>query len=139
MFEIRESPIAGKGAFATRAIKKGECVGEYEGELITNEEADRRYEHEPMTYLFSVEDNMCVDAMHVDCGLKFINHCCDPNCFAEVVKHKVFYYAKRDIRPGEELTVDYELIVDEKENDPCTCNCGSANCRGTMKEVKQDS
>jgi hypothetical protein len=39
-FEIRESAIAGKGAFAIRAIKKGERLIEYVGERIPHPVAD---------------------------------------------------------------------------------------------------
>ena len=42
-FEIRESPVHGRGAFATRPIKAGARVGEYTGERISTRVADARY------------------------------------------------------------------------------------------------
>ena len=43
-FEIRDSRVAGKGAFATRPIKKGERLIEYTGERIPHPVADERYD-----------------------------------------------------------------------------------------------
>ena len=42
-FAIRKSKIQGRGAFATRRIRKGDRVAEYTGERISWKEADRRY------------------------------------------------------------------------------------------------
>ena len=41
-------------------------------------------------------------------------------------------FAKRDIQPGEFLSYDYHF--DTSQGDKFVCRCGSANCRGTMKE-----
>lgn len=134
---IAPSKIAGTGAYADKDYEKGEFIGEYLGKLITNKEADERYGDESATYLFSVEDDLCIDATHIDCPLKYINHSCDPNCYAEVDKHKVFYYAKHAIKKGEELTVDYQIEVDPSDDDPQTCFCGTKACRGTMKASEE--
>ena len=46
----------------------------------------------------------------------------------------------KDIAAGEELTYDYNLTGDPQ--DPAAqrreypCNCGSANCRGTMFKIE---
>jgi SET domain-containing protein len=128
---VADSRIAGKGVFAARDIPEGELIGEYTGEIITDEEADRRYENEEMTYLFDIGGGKCIDALRSGCILRYVNHSCDPNCDDRLEGCRVFYYAKRNIRKGEELTIDYELIADEDE--ACACSCGAANCRGTMK------
>jgi histone-lysine N-methyltransferase SETD1 len=43
----------------------------------------------------------------------FINHCCDPNCYAKVIsfgtQKKIVIYSKRDIALGEEITYDYKF------------------------------
>ena len=41
-FKVRESAVAGKGAFAIRPITKGERITEYTGERISHPEADTR-------------------------------------------------------------------------------------------------
>jgi len=136
---VKKSAIAGLGGFAGRPIKKGEIIGEYTGEIISDEEADRRYENEEMTYLFTLENGRCIDAMHDPNPVKYINHSCDPNCEAEQDGDKIVYQALRDIAQDEELTIDYELVTDPDEEDPCTCVCGTSRCRGTMKAPVKES
>jgi SET domain-containing protein len=133
MIIVKESSIEGTGIFAARDIKQGELIGEYTGDIITQDEADKRYEHEEKTYLFDIGDNQCIDAMYVNNPLKYVNHSCDPNCDDRQEGKRIFYYAKRNIVEGEELTVDYQLIVDEDEKDAFGCNCKSRDCRGTMR------
>ncbi|HEX2716688.1 MAG TPA: SET domain-containing protein-lysine N-methyltransferase [Gemmatimonadaceae bacterium] len=139
-FEIRTSPIQGRGAFATRLIRRGQRVIEYTGEHIENDEADRRYDDEKMrrhhTFLFIVDDDTVVDAAVGGNEARFINHSCDPNLEAVVEGKRIFIYALRTIRPGEELAYDYqyERFDDHTAEDEkfYACRCGAANCRGTI-------
>jgi hypothetical protein len=61
----------------------------------------------------------------------FINHSCDPNCETDEIKGKIWIFATRDIRPGEELTYDYNLF-DGDEDDPADCHCKAKHCRGSL-------
>jgi SET domain-containing protein len=141
-FEIRESAVSGKGAFATRAIAARERVIEYVGERITHEEADRRYDDESMdvhhTFLFTVSSRTVIDASHGGNEARFINHSCAPNCEAEIERGRVFIYALRDIAPGGELCYDYayQRSGDETEADEelYRCLCGAPECRGSIME-----
>ena len=45
---------------------------------------------------------------------------------------RIFIYALKDIKKGEEITYDYNLQVEEDDEDPYTCLCGTKKCRGTM-------
>lgn len=143
-FAIRESVIAGKGAFAIRPITKGERLIEYTGERISHAVADARYDDESMnehhTFLFSVTSRTVIDASHGGNEARFINHSCDPNCETEVEKGRVFIYALRDIPVGEELHYDYayERSGDETAEDErrYQCRCGTAKCRGSIMEPK---
>ena len=55
------------------------------------------------------------------------NHSCDPNTeFAGLN-----LVARRDIRGGEELTVDYATFYDSRMT-PFDCDCGSPTCRGRV-------
>ena len=134
MSNVRISAIAGRGCFADREYAKDELIGEYEGEIITADEGDTRYEHadDDIIWLFDLGNGYCIDAMHTECPMKYVNHSCDPNCYAQVDGNKVFYYAAKLLKKGEELTVDYELIAEE--NEACQCSCNATNCRGTMKD-----
>jgi len=145
-FEIRESAIAGKGAFAIRPIKKGERLIEYVGERIPHPVADARYDDDSMeehhTFLFSVTSRTVIDATRDGNESRFINHSCDPNCESEVEKGRVYIFALRDIRKGEELHYDYayERSGDETEKEEAQylCLCGTRKCRGSIMEPKAD-
>jgi SET domain-containing protein len=140
-FEVRGSRIQGSGAFATRPIAAGELVAEYNGEVIDEQEAYRRYEDDKMvhhhTFLFSLEDGTYIDAGATGGNdARFINHSCDPNSEAFEEDGRLLVRAIKDIAQGEEITYDYLL---QREGKPkkswwklYECHCGAKNCRGTM-------
>jgi SET domain-containing protein len=144
-FEIRDSGIAGKGAFALRPIAKGERLIEYTGERIPHPVADERYDDDSMdehhTFLFTVNSRTVIDATHGGNESRYINHSCDPNCESEIERGRVYIFALRDIAPGEELHYDYayERSGDEteKEEQQYRCRCGAATCRGSIMEPKE--
>lgn len=124
---VRPSPIHSVGVYAATAIRKGTRIVEYVGERITPEEADRRYDGVERTYLYGLDDGKTVIDGH---GLgAYLNHSCEPNCEVDEIKGRVWIFALRDIKAGEELVWDYNLYDDES---PAPCSCGSATCRGTM-------
>jgi uncharacterized protein len=124
---VRPSPIHSVGVYTTTAIRKGARVVEYDGERITPEEADRRYDGAERTYLYGLDDGKTVIDGH---GMgAYLNHSCDPNCEVDEIKGHVWILALRNIAPGEELVWDYNLYDDEA---PAPCHCGSPKCRGTM-------
>jgi uncharacterized protein len=147
-FEIRSSPIHGRGAFATRLIPAGTRVIEYRGERITQAEADARYPEGAAphhTFLFAIEDDegneVVIDAGVDGNGARFINHSCAPNCDAIVEHGRIWIETIRDVEPGEELAYDYAFILEErhtpaaKRRYPCTC--GAPTCRGTILAKKR--
>ena len=139
-FVLRKSEIQGTGAFATRTIRKGQRIIEYTGEHIDNDEADRRYDDEKMkrhhTFLFIVDDKEIIDGAVNGNDSRYINHSCDPNAEAVIEGKRIFIYALRTIRPGEELAYDYqyERTDEHTEEDEkfYKCLCGSPNCRGSI-------
>jgi SET domain-containing protein len=139
-FELRQSPIQGKGAFATRRIRKGARIIEYTGERITQDEADKRYDDEAMgrhhTFLFTLDEKTVIDAAVDGNEARFINHSCDPNCQALIEDDKIFIYALKDISPGQELSYDYAYEraegMEEESEKLYVCRCGAKNCRGTI-------
>jgi SET domain-containing protein len=139
-FELRQSPIQGLGAFATRLIRKGTRVIEYTGERITQDQADERYDDEAMarhhTFLFTLDENTVIDAAVDGNEARFINHSCDPNCQALIKDDKIFIYSLKAISSGEELCYDYAYEraegMDEESEEFYVCRCGAKNCRGTI-------
>jgi SET domain-containing protein len=139
-FAVRKSSIHGRGVFALTHIPKKNRIIEYKGELISDAEADRRYskrhEHSPHTMLFSVDGGLVIDATRRGNAARWINHSCAPNCKIEEEGSRVFIDARRDIRPGEELTYDYNLQIGERHTKAAkrehACFCRARRCRGTM-------
>ena len=139
--EVRESGVHGRGAYATKPIRKGTRIIEYTGKRVLWESvpADLGDSH---TFLFGLDNGIeVIDPTTDGNEARWINHSCEPNCEAiEDENDRVFIYALRDLRPGEELFYDYALQVDEpitkKVAEESKCFCGSARCRGTMLEQK---
>jgi SET domain-containing protein len=141
LFEIRESPIAGKGAFALQPIPAWTRLIEYTGERVSHEVADARYEEEESagnthTVLFSVDDKTVIDAGVNGNDARFFNHSCGPNCQSRIIRKRVYLETIRAIKPGEELTYDYEIPnegeTEETARRKWPCHCGAPNCRGTL-------
>jgi uncharacterized protein len=133
--QVRDSPIHGRGVFATRPIRKGRRIIEYAGRRVPWKSIPANSEH---TSLFGINDG--ADVIDPSIGgneARWINHSCDPNCEAiEDEFGRVFIYALRDIGAGEELFYDYKLELDEPVTETTkresACFCKSNKCRGTM-------
>lgn len=112
----------GLGLFATAPIKKGELIAEYWGEVITEDEANRR----GGKYLFELENERAIDGKTRKNVARYINHSCTPNCEPEedVEKRRVFIHARRNIREGEELGYNYGKFYWETHIKPLKCRCG---------------
>jgi SET domain-containing protein len=144
-FEARDSKIQGRGVFATRAIKEGTRLIEYRGEIVSDEEADRRYpffdDERHHTFLFRLDSGDAIDAGPSRSIAKYINHSCDPNCEAVEEDNRIFIDALRDIRKGEELVYDYNYVLEERHTAAnkklYPCNCGANKCRGTILARKR--
>lgn len=146
-YRVRKSTIHGRGVFAARKIRKGTRIVEYKGELITWEEAERRYPVDPVpyhTFLFEVGDgSYCMDGTRRGSPAKWLNHSCAPNCEAqEDEDERVYIVALRDIAADTELTYDYNLTFEERiskaeQKRRYPCWCGAKKCRGTMLGLKK--
>jgi SET domain-containing protein len=150
--EARQSEIHGNGVFALVGFDKGERIVRYKGALRTHDEVDADYgdiEEDGHTFLFTLNDDYVIDANIKGTVARWINHSCDPNCEAVVEeddkgrshKDKVFIEALRRIEPGEELTYNYGIVLDERHTPKLKklwgCRCGAANCTGTMLQPKR--
>jgi len=143
LFEVRHSPIHGYGVFAARRIRKGTTVIEYLGDRVSHATADARYEdkdpNDNHTFLFTVDARTVIDAGVNGNEARYINHGCDPNCESTTLSRRIFIEALRTIRPGEELSYDYQIQRDKDDaanvDAIYACRCGATNCRGSMLEA----
>lgn len=60
----------------------------------------------------------------------YVNHSCDPSCG---MLDSATVVARRDIGPGEEITIDYATVMDETLEETglesFECKCGAVGCR----------
>lgn len=127
--ELRESPISGTGMLAREPIKKGETVCIVGGSVMTDAEfAAFQATHSLYSFIQIDKDLYLVEDVEKTRFLyASMNHSCDSNTW---MKDEATLAARRDIEPGEEVTVDYALfttrsswMLDHR------CRCGSPDCR----------
>ncbi|XP_035672349.1 histone-lysine N-methyltransferase NSD2-like [Branchiostoma floridae] len=118
-------------------VKKHDFVYEYVGELIDEEEVQRRIKkaHEDNVtnfYMLTLDKNRIIDAGPKANMSRFMNHSCQPNCETQkwMVNGdiRVGLFAMDDIPTGSELTFNYNLDCLGNEKTPC--NCGAPICSG---------
>uniref|UniRef100_A0A3Q2ZKG6 [histone H3]-lysine(4) N-trimethyltransferase n=2 Tax=Kryptolebias marmoratus TaxID=37003 RepID=A0A3Q2ZKG6_KRYMA len=113
-------------------------VIEYVGQLIRQVIADmreQRYEEEGIgsSYLFRVDQDTIIDATKWGNLARFINHSCNPNCYAKIItvesQKKIVIYSRQPISVNEEITYDYKFPIEETK---IPCLCGADSCRGSL-------
>jgi uncharacterized protein len=103
---VQDSGIHGLGLFASADISMGTNIMVISGEVIDEDECIRREEEEGNVYIFWNGDNY-IDTIRTE-KIKYINHDCEYNCeVTEKDEFSLFLTASRDIKAGEELTIDY--------------------------------
>ena len=127
---VEESAIHGKGCFATVRFRRRKKIAEYTGERITNAEAERRG-HRRVLRISGLDHRYSIDGSRGGNGTHYINHSCRPNCYLQTISGRLIVLALRDIRAGEEITLDY---VSSMHSNRKRCTCNAPNCRGTINK-----
>ncbi len=122
------------GLFATRAFSAGDRVVSFEGKA--HEIASRNYVEsqwkDPHRSWFAqrawpLTDEVWVVWSRDASQWKPIDHSCDPSCWLEGLD----VVARRDLKAGDEITLDFATFHNEVMPD-FSCTCGSSDCRGTI-------
>ena len=111
--KFQRSAIHGWGLYADENIAVNELIIEYVGEKVRQRVADMReirYDKQGVgsSYLFRLVDDDIIDATKKGGIARFINHSCDPNCMAKIIKvegtQRIVIYALKDIARGKLFT-----------------------------------
>jgi len=112
---LGHSVLAGMGLFMGEDVGKNEFIGEYKGEVVTQDEAERRgklYDKRGISFLFDINKSQAIDATRMGNKLRFINHARErTNCVAKIrmvnCVYRIGFWATKHIKAGEELFFDY--------------------------------
>jgi D-alanine-D-alanine ligase len=140
-YYIKGTSIAGFGIYAKDNITAGENIYTGEGRsqrLITRRHVETHWNEEEKetfrryAYPLSRELFILWDENPSEWAPQ--NHSCDPNAGYDGLN----VVALRNIKKGEELTLDYATFLDENM-EPFQCNCGAKNCRGLITGISGNS
>lgn len=135
--KFARSRIHDWGLFALEPIAADEMVIEYVGQMVRKEVAELREKKYTelgigSSYLFRVDQEI-IDATKCGNLARFINHSCNPNCYAKIItvegQKKIVIYSKQPINVNEEITYDYKFPIEEEK---IPCDCGAPQCRGYL-------
>ncbi|CAJ1069136.1 histone-lysine N-methyltransferase NSD3 isoform X1 [Xyrichtys novacula] len=137
--EVIKTDGRGWGLRANQALRKGDLVMEYVGEVIDSEECQQRIKraqenHVTNFYMLTLTKDRVIDAGPKGNSARFMNHSCSPNC--ETQKWtvngdvRIGLFALTDIEADTELTFNYNLHC--VGNRRTSCHCGSDNCSGFL-------
>lgn len=143
---IIQTESKGYALKTTKAIKKGQFICEYAGEVIGTGEALHRIESnkrdKSMNYVLAVSEHLidriiktCIDPKFFGNIGRYCNHSCESNSGLvpvriEGIVPRICLFASRDINQGEEITFNYAgeeaSSIDNLSDTPCLC--GSPKC-----------
>ena len=127
--ELRASRIRGEGMFALEPIRKGEIVCRMGGTVMTESEFAEFQSIRSFYSFVQIAENLYLVEDIETTGSRdaSMNHSCDSSTWMDDESTLV---ARRDIEPGEEVTVDYALFTTQSNWMLDTrCRCGSLHCR----------
>lgn len=145
MIEIKINGYGEQGIFARQDITKDSLLFSYNDWIrdeqtgwitLTPEEITRlplEQKNLFLRYGYDTEFGSIIGPTNINHVLhisNFMNHSCDPNMQYDYDDNII---AKRDIKTGEELNIDYGTFIVNVDQD-FVCSCGSANCRGQIKK-----
>jgi SET domain-containing protein len=125
--EVRNSPIHGRGLFATADIAKNEIVVVKGGHIIDDKTLKEQVTPALGPVEIQIDDHLYVAPVNADereASMLYSNHSCDANLG---IRGEITFVALRNIKAGEELTHDW--CTTDNSDDSQECTCGAPNCR----------
>ncbi|MFA5745161.1 MAG: SET domain-containing protein [Candidatus Paceibacterota bacterium] len=109
----------GLGLFAEQDIPKSARIIEYIGRPVL----DKEQYTSRSKYLFETGKNLMIDGNIKENIARYINHSCLPNCEVDIRNRRIFVFARRNIKNGEELNYDYGEEYFNQHIKPKGCLC----------------
>ncbi|RMD39476.1 hypothetical protein DV735_g5658, partial [Chaetothyriales sp. CBS 134920] len=143
--EVIKTVDRGYGVRSNRSFEPNQIIVEYSGEILTQEECEKRmrdeYKHNECYYLMNFDQNMVIDATTKGSIARFVNHSCAPNCRMEKwtvggQPRMALFAGEHGVMTGEELSYDYNFDPYSQKNVQ-ECRCGEENCRGVLGPKQQ--
>jgi D-ala D-ala ligase C-terminus/SET domain len=138
-YTIKGNAIAGYGMYAKFDLPKGTLLfkGEEKAQrIVTKKYVDDHWDEREKNYFrryaYPIGNDVYILWASEPEEWSPQNHHCDANCGYEGLN----VYTNRDIKKGEELTLDYAQFLDHTM-EPFHCACGYEKCRGIIKGLKK--
>ena len=140
-FRMQGNAVSGYGIFAIKALYQDDVVFAGEGHphsIITgnyvrahwSDDAQREFRQ----YALPLSTDVYVIWSQDPTDWSPQNHSCNANTTYDGLN----VVARRPIAIGEELTLDYALLMND-QSEPFQCACGAASCRGVIRGVRDNS
>jgi SET domain-containing protein len=128
---VGRSRIHRYGVFALEDIPAGKQVIEYTGRRLTAAQSERIAPPKD-SYVATLSDRWFLDPKFGGSSAEFINASCEPNLEWRRIRGHLYYFSRRNIRAGEELTGNYRYPTKLQR---IPCHCGARGCRGTLRYI----
>lgn len=134
-WRIGRTPQKGFGMFATADLEPGELIEPFEGKaqpIVTRLHVERRWSELHRRwfaqYAWPLTDETFAVWSDRPEDWRPIDHSCDPSAWLEGLD----LVARRQVRPGDAITVDYATFCGPTMQD-FECHCGAAACRKIVR------
>ena len=125
---IATSKIEGMGVMIGENAEKGDLIRYIKGEMKFKHIETKKDSLDNPNWV-GIGKDAWIDP---EKPYKFLNHSCNPSAG---VKGKVSLCALKNLKEGEEVTVDYSTIEGDAMWE-MKCGCGEKNCRGIIRSIQ---
>lgn len=140
-FIVKGNALAGYGIYAKQNVRAGEIIFSSEEKahrLVTKKFVEQNWKPEGIEnfrkYAWPLSDEVYIlwDTKPAEWAPQ--NHSCDPNTKYSGLN----VIAKKEIKKGEELTLDYTSFLNN-EMESFICNCGAPDCKKIIQGRQENS
>ncbi|MCK9918947.1 SET domain-containing protein [Microbacteriaceae bacterium K1510] len=126
----------GLGLFADAPIEKRTLVLEYKGRRIPTKLAQEIEKRRANKYLFEINGRWTIDGSSRRNLARYVNHACEPNTEAELIRGRMMFRAVKAIKPGDEITIDYGEEYVDLYFGKAGCLCATCKPRARKPRAK---